>query len=146
MYNFLDPEPTSEGILYTHFFFCFFAAPAPAQETVQLSDLQKSILAAAGVTNIPKSIPKVKTVDESEPRVVDFLVKDEPKQTRTPLETNGEFFGPLEVIDLQNINQAGIPPELNLQAFPAIPGSLGGGPEVLGPQDPAFGPFQVIDL
>merc|ERR1719211_846080 len=111
-------------------------APAPAQETVQLSDLQKSILAAAGITNIPKSIPKVKTVDESEPRVVDFLVKDEPKQTRRPL----------EVIDLQNINQAGIPPELNLQAFPAIPGNLGGGPQVLGPQDPAFGPFQVIDL
>lgn len=116
------------------------SSPSSSQGSVQLSDLQKSILAAAGISNIPNSIPKVNVPDPSEPRVVDFLVKDEPTTSRAPID-DGRFFGPFEVVD----PTAPVPPELNpnLRAFPAIPG---GGPRAPRLEDPQFGPFQIIDL
>merc|ERR1719323_143798 len=82
------PQPSSQS------------SPPPQGGNVQLSDLQKSILAAAGISNIPNSIPKVNKPDPSEPRVVDFLVDDIPGGGPRAPRLDDPQFGPFQVIDL----------------------------------------------
>ena len=121
--------------------FSIFVAQKPAQQTTQLTDLQRAILKNAGVTNIPKSIPKVERVDPSEPRVVQFLVPDSPPPPRqtTRILDEGEFFGPFQVVNPSDDGFGGPGPDL--RAFPAIPGV-----NVPIEEEASFGPFETVDL
>ena len=123
--------------LYILYF--IFAAQQPKQQTTQLTDLQRAILKNAGVTNIPKSIPKVEKVDPSKPRTVQFLVPDSPPPPRQVDLPNGDFFGPFEVVNPSDVGFGGPGPDL--RAFPAIPGI-----NVPIEEEASFGPFETVDL
>merc|ERR1711862_221349 len=114
-------------------------AQQPKQQTTQLTDLQRAILKNAGVTNIPKSIPKVEKVDPSKPRTVQFLVPDSPPPPREVDLPNGDFFGPFEVVNPSDVGFGGPGPDL--RAFPAIPGI-----NVPIEEEASFGPFETVDL
>ena len=90
----------------------------------------------------------------SVPRKVQFLAEENsgpigrPRAGPAPLPTvqgqDDRFFGPFEVFQPGNAIGPG-PGGPDLRAFPAIPsGGEPGGP--LPGADPAFGPFQVVDL
>merc|ERR1712226_66775 len=115
-------------------------AQKPVQQTTQLTDLQRAILKNAGVTNIPKSIPKVERVDPSNPRVVQFLVPDSPPPRPQGVTLDeGAFFGPFDTINLAQQGFGGPGPDL--RAFPAIPGV-----NVPIEEEASFGPFATVDL
>jgi len=97
----------------------------------------------AGVTDIPKFIPKVQKADPKEPKTVQFLAEENFVPNQGGVGADGRFFGPFEVFspDGTPVLPQGTP---DLRAFPAIPE---GQPPIGGPGvDPAFGPFQVVDL